>query len=68
LFLDQVFKNALTDTLYEIEVIQKLCHNNIIKFIEVLENEENDKMYLVQEYADFGELIQWDEINTRFNF
>ena len=62
-----MFKNALSDTLHEIEVNQKLSHNNIIKFKEVLEKEENDKMYLVQEYADYGELMQWDEVNLKYN-
>lgn len=41
--------------------MSKINHPNCIKLFEVIENQENDKIYLVLEYAEGGEILKWDE-------
>jgi len=39
-------KNAFQDLLREIAIMKKLNHPNVIKLYEVLDDPEEDKMYL----------------------
>jgi [calcium/calmodulin-dependent protein kinase] kinase len=52
----------------EIALMKKMDHPNVIKLHEVIFDEEKGKLYLVLEYADRGQLIEWDEENGRFFF
>jgi [calcium/calmodulin-dependent protein kinase] kinase len=36
----------------EIAIMKKVHHDNIVKLHEVIENPNNDKLYLVLEYMD----------------
>ncbi len=48
----------------EIQIMKKLKqHENVIKLIEVIHNEEKDKMYIVEEFAGAGSLQQLIESN-----
>jgi serine/threonine protein kinase len=41
----------------EIAVLKKLNHPNVVKLLEVIDDPEQDKIYLVFEYIDGGELL-----------
>ena len=46
--------------------MKKLDHPNIIKLYEVIEDEYKDKIILVMEYAEIGEIIKWDMNQQKF--
>ena len=43
-------QTALDNILNEIKIMQKLDHPNIVKLIEVLDNEGDDTIYIVMEF------------------
>lgn len=66
-------KSAYDNILREIKVMQYLDHPNIVKLIEVIDDEENDKLYMsrlilsiVMQYALLGQIMEWDTSNLRF--
>lgn len=54
----------------EIAVYKKIRHKNLIRMYEVLrsQSEEQDKVYLVLELAEKGQLIDWDEDDEVWKF
>ena len=44
------FKDALENVKKEIAIMKKLLHPNVIRLYEVIENPENDKLYLGKLY------------------
>ncbi|KAL4432322.1 hypothetical protein ABPG74_011081 [Tetrahymena malaccensis] len=50
----------------EIAVMKKLEHENIVKLYEVIDDTENDKIYLVIDFAEKGQLIEYDERKQLF--
>lgn len=50
----------------EIEVLSKISHPNLIRLFEVLNEEKNDKLYLVLELAQNGTLMKYDEKEKSF--
>ncbi len=51
----------MDDALSEIAIMKKLNHPNIICLYEVINDPEVDKLYLVMELAEKGQLIEWNE-------
>ena len=45
-------------TLAEFEVLKKLAHPNIVRLIEIIDDPQLDKMYLVMELYPKGNLLQ----------
>ena len=56
------FENALK----EIAILKKTNHPNIIKLYEILYCKKNKNIYLVLEYCEHGDLINYDEENDKF--
>lgn len=63
-----VQKNALEDVMREIAIMKKIQHKNIIRLHEVINDDQEDKLYLVLDLAEQGQLIEWDPETNRFFF
>ncbi|KAL4468337.1 hypothetical protein ABPG72_010738 [Tetrahymena utriculariae] len=62
------YKDALDNVKKEIAIMKKLRHANVIRLYEVIENPDNDKLYMVIDYAQGGQLIEWDDDEEKFFF
>ena len=62
-----IINSLLKDALKEIAILKKLNHPNIIKLYEILHDKEKEKIYLILEYAEHGEIMSFDGINNNFN-
>ena len=69
------YKDALDNVLKEIAIMKKLDHPNVIQLHEVLDDEEEDKLYMgkqltrneiVMDYAKYGEVLKWNIKNLQF--
>ena len=56
-----IVTNLLKDALKEIAILKKLDHPNIIKLYEILHNYQKEKIYLIMEYAEYGDIVEYDE-------
>ena len=50
----------------EIAIMKKLHHLNIIGLHEVIDDDEEDKLYMVIEFAENGQILDWDVDTRRF--
>ena len=62
-----IVTTLLRDALKEIAILKKLDHPNIIKLIEILHNYKKEKIYLILEFADYGDIVDYDEENNIFS-
>ena len=62
-----IVTNLLKDALKEIAILKKLNHPNIIKLYEILHNYAKEKIYLIMEYADYGDIVDYNEESGIFN-
>ena len=62
-----IVTNLLKDALKEIAILKKLDHPNIIKLYEILHNYQKEKIYLIMEYAEYGDIVDYDEDNGIFS-
>ena len=54
------FKNALEDVLREIAIMKKIDHPNLIRLHEVIDDESEDKLYMIIDFAIKGPILDWD--------
>lgn len=50
----------------EIAILKKLNHRNVVHLFEIINDEENNKIYLVMEYASKGSIMEYDEFEETF--
>ncbi|CAG9336259.1 unnamed protein product [Blepharisma stoltei] len=50
----------------EISIWRTLCHPNIIRLYEVIDDRNHDYVYLVIEYADCGQIMKWKSDEQRY--
>lgn len=62
-----IYKTALDTVKREIAVMKKINHPNLIKLHEVIENPDNDKIYLVLDFCEQGQLIEWNENKNKYS-
>ena len=62
-----IVTNLLKDALKEIAILKKLDHPNIIKLYEILHNYQKEKIYLILEYAEYGDIVDYNEENGSFS-
>lgn len=53
------FHTALDDVMKEVEIMRRFSHNNVVRLVEVLDDSENDKLYLIVDLCAKGPLLQW---------
>ena len=46
------------DMMREIAILKKLSHDNIVNMVEVIDDIENDKLFIVMEYVDGGPIVK----------
>lgn len=63
---NMVMHSALEDVQKEIAVMKKLTHCNVVKLHEVIDDDRNDRMYLVLDFCANGPVLDWDEDNEVF--
>ena len=49
---------ALDDVLREIRIMSKLWHPNVVQLVEVLNDPEHERLYMVLEYSPHGPLMR----------
>ena len=64
-YMRKVDREAYINSKREIDIHKSLAHPNIIKLLEIIEDED-DKVYLIMEFADEGELCPWDPEAHKF--
>ena len=62
-----IVTNLLKDALKEIAILKKLNHPNIIKLYEILHNYQKEKIYLIMEYAEYGDIVEYNERDEIFS-
>lgn len=50
----------------EIDILKQLAHLNIIRLYEVIDDPNDDKLYLVLEYAAKGQIMDFDMREKKF--
>lgn len=50
-------RNEYENVLREIRILQRLKHSNIVQLYEVINDEEDDYIYLVMEYLSGGSIL-----------
>lgn len=53
-------KTAFDAVEKEIKIIKGLEHENIVKLHEILTDEDNEKLYLILDNCEKGEIMKWD--------
>ena len=61
-----VVNTSLENAIKEISILKKTNHPNIIKLHEILYCEKNKNIYLVLEYCEHGDLVDYDEETGKF--
>ena len=51
------YKTALENVLREIETMKKLNHQNLVKLHEIINDEEDEKLYIVIDLAHKGPVL-----------
>ena len=57
---------AFLDAMREIDILKQVSHKNIIRLYEVIDDPNDDKLYLVLEYAARGQIMDYDSKDRKF--
>lgn len=60
------FHTALDDVMKEVEIMRRFTHQNVMRLVEVLDDQENDKLYLIVDLCAKGPLLQWHSASRAF--
>ena len=50
----------------EIEILKKVNHRNLVKLYEIIHNKKKGKTYLVLEYCEHGDLMEYNDEENKF--
>lgn len=59
-------KTAFDAVEKEIEILRELDHENVVKLHQILTDEENEKLYLILDNCEKGEIMKWNMKNKTF--
>lgn len=60
-------KEAYLNSMREKDIHKSLIHANIIRMVEIIEDEnDEDKLYLVMEFAENGQISVFDDKTKKF--
>jgi serine/threonine protein kinase len=45
----------------ELDIHKMLSHKHLIRLHEIIDDESDDKVYLVMEYAPYGQILDYDK-------
>ena len=62
-----IVNNSLENAFKEIAILKKTNHPNIIRLYEILYCKKNQKIYLILEYCEHGDLLDYDEETGKFD-
>ena len=51
------FGNALDNVKKELAIWKKLDHENVVSLVEIIDDPDNDKLYMVSELVDGGPVM-----------
>ncbi len=57
---------AFLDAMREIDILKQLTHQNIIKLYEIIDDPNDDKLYMVLEYAGKGQIMEYENRDKKF--
>ena len=52
----------------EIAIMKRLDHPNIINMIEIIDDPNQEKIYMIMDYAELGSIMNWDYKKKSFEF
>ena len=65
-YMNKVDKEAYLNAMHEKDIHRSLEHPHIVRMLEIIEDEQdNDKIYLVMEFAERGQINWFDEADTK---
>ena len=59
---------ALQAVMRELEIMKRLSHPNIIQISEIIDDPENEKLYMVMDYCSKGPIMDWRPTSREFFF
>ena len=62
----EITNNNLEGIAKEISILRKVCHRNLVKLFEIMNNKKKGKLYLILEYCENGDLMTYDRGKMRF--
>ena len=54
------------ESMKEIDIHKMLSHPNVIKLYETIDDKEDEKVYLIMEYAEKGQILTYDATTNQF--
>jgi serine/threonine protein kinase len=65
-YMKKVNKDVFLNAMHERDIHKSLSHPNIVRLLEVIEDEQDDdKMYMILEFASRGTINWFDEADTK---
>ena len=61
-------RTAYIDAMREIDIHKMLNHPNIVRLYEVIDDNAEDKVYLIMDYAEQGQIMQHNKDTNLFMF
>jgi len=61
------YKTAYDAVIKEIGILKLLHNPNIIKLVEIIDDPDCEKLYLVMEWAELGQILIWNVEILRFS-
>eukprot|EP00742_Colponemidia_sp_Colp-10_P002254 GILJ01002408.1.p1 GENE.GILJ01002408.1~~GILJ01002408.1.p1 ORF type:complete len:443 (-),score=66.46 GILJ01002408.1:154-1440(-) len=58
--------DAMQDVMREIAIMKKLSHANIVGLHEVIDDDESDKLYMILDFVEGGQVMDWDSDILRY--